>query len=177
MIIYNLYINLTILFIGMSKYRHDLRRCCDAVSNQSSPDAVDKTGWPILLYAVFAGHPDCVESLLSMGANIEATNRRGCTSLHTAATQNSQDIVLIFVRNGANMNARSKVGENALGYAYARRNIDVVETLIENGADVNDRNPEGMSFLDKVEDVELRNRFQQLASDASLLDSKQPEEM
>lgn len=72
------------------------------------------------------------------GVDVNASNKRGWTALHSAARYNPDAAVLgMLISAGALVNARDKAGDTPLHWAAADNpNVDIVTALIESGANV-----------------------------------------
>ena len=67
-----------------------------------------------LLKSVFAGDRKQVESMLEMGADIEATTKKGSTALIVAAAQRRTSLVKFLLEQGAKVNAQNRYDDSAL---------------------------------------------------------------
>jgi serine/threonine protein kinase len=90
-----------------------------------------------LLEASEKGDVEKVKKLLKKGADVNAKNFLGFTSLHIAASAGHIEVVKLLIENGANVNAKDNVGWTPLYNAAIYGHIEVVKLLIEKGADVN----------------------------------------
>ncbi|KAF6139590.1 hypothetical protein GIB67_033594 [Kingdonia uniflora] len=68
-------------------------------------------------FAAQKGHLEVVRTLLSLGASIKASNRKGFTPLHFAAQGSHAELVKYLVRKGANLTAKTKAGKTPLHLA------------------------------------------------------------
>jgi ankyrin repeat protein len=77
--------------------------------------------------------------LIDMGANVNARNNYGLTTLHRAIGGKGRDIDLIrkLISKGADVNARLDRGITALHFAAMTDNLNVVQLLIDQRADLN----------------------------------------
>ena len=99
-----------------------------------------------LMIAALHGSTESVRLLLEYGAEANATNDRGCTALHWAATE--LDKAQMLLKLGADVNAKSARGNTPLLIAAASPNGNaVVQALLSRGADPSVRNNEGVSAL------------------------------
>lgn len=80
-------------------------------------DTADTRGNTALMLACEHGHLECVESLLSWGANPAVTNQAGATALHLAA---SRPITTLLLRSGADPTALDSLGRTP--YMVAKAN-------------------------------------------------------
>jgi len=107
-----------------------------------------------LLHVAAAGfRADMVASLLSRGADVTATNRRGAQPLHYAADTNRSapdvqaETIRVLLKAGADVNAVDKSGVVPLHRAVRSRGSSAVKALLEGGADPNRRNASGSTPL------------------------------
>lgn len=89
-----------------------------------------------LIYALAAGLPISVKSLLDKGADIDTQWFFGETSLQLATDSRLEMIVKLLLGNGADVNAGGGVRETALQRAAETEDETIVRLLIDNGADV-----------------------------------------
>ena len=108
-----------------------------------------KYGSTPLMYAVQAGHLDCVNLLIDHGANVTATNNIGNTALHFSVESHKIDIVKLLIKNGANINAVTSTRKRSpLHRAFTRYcNTSLIIELINNGADINIQDDDGKAPL------------------------------
>ena len=81
--------------------------------------------------------------LLKNGAEVDARDEKGQTSLHVVALQPSVALPALLLKNGADINARDEDGKTPLHYAAARGARRIVEQLIERGADLQAKDSRG----------------------------------
>ena len=87
-----------------------------------------------------------LDLLLKAGADVNATNQAGATSLLRAAT--SEDKVRLLVAKGADVKARSQMGNDALILAARKAgNSRTVKFLLDRGVDSNATNVFGATAL------------------------------
>jgi ankyrin repeat protein len=101
-----------------------------------------------LHYAVYGGHKDIVELLITKGANVSAKDNEGATPLHKAAAKGYKDIAELLVNKGADINAKDKNGSTPLWWAVYYDKEDMAELLITKGADISAKDKNGMIPLD-----------------------------
>ncbi|KAH0538579.1 hypothetical protein FGG08_004829 [Glutinoglossum americanum] len=82
----------------------------------------------------FFGLKEIVVLLLERGADVEAKDGYGCTSLHWAASNGYKVVVRILLENGADVEAKDDCGGTALHKAAANGHETVVRLLLEKGA-------------------------------------------
>jgi ankyrin repeat protein len=85
------------------------------------------------LEAVFGGHSDTIEYLLSRGADPDLKDRDGWTALMEAASKSHVDAVRMLLGSGADPNARNNRGWTALR-TTARGNAEIIRLLKQAGA-------------------------------------------
>ena len=140
-------------------------------------DARNEAGDSAILLAIYYGHQDAAQILLSKGAAlniweaaavgnaarvaehlnadralVHAVSHDGFTPLQLAVFFGHTEAVQLLLAKGANPNVISQNQTFARGVpilqsAVVRGKIDIVETLLAHGADVNIRNTEGMTAL------------------------------
>ena len=81
----------------------------------------------------------CIKLLIDAGANLEAVDLNGYTTLQFAANFANAEIVSLLVDAGANVNAVTNYGSTALHLAAS----DCVEVLLAAGADIDVRDNSG----------------------------------
>jgi len=95
-----------------------------------------------LMYAALHASAECVEFLLRLGANVNATDNEGMTALMFAITNIKK--VELLLEKGAGVDTQSKLGRNAflLASAFAG-NSAVIDALLQAGADVHYADKQG----------------------------------
>lgn len=85
-----------------------------------------------------------IQNALTLGANIEARDKKGNTPLMIAAHCSNHGPIITLINSGANVNAHNYANQNALHLAgegeelsHAKHSTEIVETLCEAGADIN----------------------------------------
>ena len=127
--------------------------------------------------AAYDGRFEVLKELLARGANVNATNSWGATSLHEAARSEAAraELALALINAGANVNARDPGGSTPLHVAVggftgcmdgmipfwvkhsiARSRIQVAEALVAHGADLDAADSAGRTPLGRA--VEEGNR-------------------
>ncbi len=87
-----------------------------------------------------------VVKLILAGANVNATDEYGQTSLMKASKKGHKEIVEMLIKVGADVNIKDNDGETALIIA-CHKDKNIVEMLIEAGADVNATDNNGSTAL------------------------------
>ncbi len=78
-----------------------------------------------------------LRTLLTSGADVNATQVDGTTALHWAAYHDDADTAALLVKGGANVNVTNRYGVPPLALASTNGNAAVVKLLLEAGADAN----------------------------------------
>ncbi|XP_065908959.1 26S proteasome non-ATPase regulatory subunit 10-like [Dysidea avara] len=86
-------------------------------------------GWTALHLASNSGYLEVVNTLLSSGANILATNDVGDTPLHLAAFHNQYDVCLVLLQDGASVKMKNKFNKTPLDDAKTKGHHEVVQLL------------------------------------------------
>jgi cytohesin len=97
--------------------------------------------------ATFAGKKDVAELLLAHGANVNARESDGTTSLLVAAKNDDKDMALLLLAHGADVNAKKNDSSTPLHDVAGSGYKDMVELLLANQADVNGKNQHGETAL------------------------------
>jgi len=82
----------------------------------------------------YPGNARVVEVLISMGANVNAKDKDGFTTLHLAAFDGNLEVTKILVANGADINTKENNGLTPLNIAMAKGHTAIVQCLSNAGA-------------------------------------------
>ena len=113
-------------------------------------------GWPPLVYACHGDngeHPNAVQRLLELGANIDVRNYKGKTALHCAAKAGFLKVINLLIAKGATVDAADNSGETPLFEAIrstiknGEKQRAALEALLVNGANLNVKNQKGLTSL------------------------------
>ena len=113
-------------------------------------------GWPLLVYACRGDkgeHPEDVQQLLDLGADIDVRNYKGKTGLHCATKAGFLKVITLLLENGATLDATDDTGETPLfeGIRSTIKNGEkqraALEILLRKGADPNLKNRKGQTPL------------------------------
>ncbi|KAF2833024.1 ankyrin [Ophiobolus disseminans] len=99
-----------------------------SAEHTASTDRADD-GSTLLHVAVWHGRTELIQALLSRGANINATDKQGCTPFFLEC-QRSTRLLRILLSHGANPHATDNDGQGALHAAAAAGNITVINLLL-----------------------------------------------
>ncbi|KAJ8710567.1 hypothetical protein PYW08_009082 [Mythimna loreyi] len=103
--------------------------------------AADRRGFGPIHFAVFNNHPDCVELLLSKGADIRlrttCSPHKSSTPLHLAAVKNTVDIAKTILKfDKTTVHEVNSMGWFPLHAASHHGSRDVITLLLREGADL-----------------------------------------
>ena len=113
-------------------------------------------GWPMLVYVCRGDnreHPEKIERLLALGADIDVRNYKGKTGLHCAAKAGFLKVIHLLIEKGASIDALDNNGETALFEAIrstikdGEKQRTAIEALLVKGADPNLKNRKGQTPL------------------------------
>ena len=85
-------------------------------------------------------HRECVDLLISKGADVDEKNNRGETALMWASGKGHRECVDLLLSKGANVNEKDNDGTTALMVASVNGHRECVDLLLSKGANVNDGN-------------------------------------
>jgi len=127
----------------------------DVNEKSKHTDGEFQNGNTLLMYAIKKGHSEIVKLLLDHGANIEAKNEEGNTTLGFAASMYKDDpqIIKMLLDYGADINARNNEGATPLINAVKNHNFKSAIFLIDKGADTFIKNNEGETILSLAENI------------------------
>ena len=156
--------------------RHFLR-----VDPESVHEKDEKFGSTPLRWAVFNGHVEAAEFLLSKGAALDAKNDVGSTPLHLAAYNGHAKAAEFLLSKGAAVDAKNDKGDMVLHLAAWNGHVEAAEFLLSKGAAVDAKNNDGKTPLDFARERGKTEMVQFLlntsAKKASAKDGKTPPDL
>jgi len=102
---------------------------------------------PGLAEAAMHGDEETVRSLVSNGADINATQADGATALHWAVYRGNESLVEFLLESGANPEIANRNGSTPLWLASTQGDAELISLLLEHGADANEELPLGRKPL------------------------------
>jgi len=104
----------------------------------------------ILFYAIRShASLEAIELLLAYGADLEALDENGISSLDTAIKFRRRDIIELCIEKGMNVNESTrKSGITPLMLASCFSDTEIAQVLLDQGADINAVDRSGMSPKD-----------------------------
>lgn len=113
-----------------------------------------------LLRAALYGDVEGAKSALDKGADINAKNSNGLTTLMLAVNQNLKELFDLALSKKADVNLKDNEGGTALTHAFIRANDLFADLLIEKGAKFDVKGPKAGPFLESA----IRNNNDYLAA-------------
>ncbi len=119
-------------------------------------NAKNHMGWPPLVYVCRGDngeHPEEIQRLLALGADINIQNYKGKTGLHCAAKAGFLNVINLLIENGATVDAADDTGETPLFEAIrstiksGEKQCAALEALLIKGANPNVKNRKGQTPL------------------------------
>ncbi len=110
----------------------------------------NKLGWTALFHIAHESNNNsnnCVDLLVSKGADSNAHDNDGMTPLMLAAGRNLEILVTSLIKNKAALEARDSKGVTALQVAAAHGALKAVDVLLTAGASVDSSNADGYTAL------------------------------
>ena len=75
-----------------------------------------------------------METLISLGADVDSLSNSDATPLHQAVLRNRPEAVKLLIRSNADLNSKNKSGNTPLDYATANGWTELVKLLQNAGA-------------------------------------------
>lgn len=131
-----------------------------------------------LLNAALKGNTAKVRKFLNLGADIDARNSAGSTSLHLAAINGYIDVMRELVGYGIlDVNAKNNIGDTPLHDAVrSGRSVisEIITFLLESGADTGAKNKEGKTPADLAQKYGLDDIVKLIRDYDDFMDTKTP---
>lgn len=111
--------------------------------------------------------PEIIASLIQAGANVNAEDGMGKTSLMLAAMRTAHpEIINLLIRAGAKVNAKNDEGNTPLMSAVAcNANPEIITILINAGADVNLKDETDCTAFDHLSHRHRKTQAYQILKD------------
>ena len=110
--------------------------------------------WPALHISIWNGRKDIFEFLIQSGADVNAKDKLGCTSLYYAIRKDDYLYFMnILIANGAEVNTKNSGGETALMSAAIKGKTQAVKLLLEADADIHAKDDRGQTALHRMLDA------------------------
>ncbi|KAL9067376.1 MAG: hypothetical protein Q9157_006830 [Trypethelium eluteriae] len=130
--------------------RGDFTSAQTLLAYEASPNIPDRVSSPPLFYACRAGSLECVNLLLSYGADSSVSAGWGDGALHNAVkfSSGTPELAWRLILAGAPVNLRDRCGWTPICYAACfGQDAQIVETLMDHGADMRNQEESGMTPL------------------------------
>ena len=126
-----------------------LQRFIDLGADANRPDPKGTGKTPLhMLVANPDADQDALELLLKAGANVDAQDSTGCTSLMIAASQDLDPLTTItLIQAGTDIHKSDENGRTALMYAAAFDNARSLQSIIDAGGNPNTQDKDGKTAL------------------------------
>ncbi|HUP80925.1 MAG TPA: ankyrin repeat domain-containing protein [Pirellula sp.] len=129
----------------------DLNAVREILADKTLIESENQHGSTPLMHAALYASTDCVELLLNLGADVNATDENGMTALMFAVAELTK--VRLLIDRGSNVTKQSKLGRNALllASAYASYSdcliAENVAVLLDRGAEPTAKDKRGETSL------------------------------
>ena len=111
-------------------------------------EEVSVSGAKLLHYAAAEDARGILQTLLDMGADINAVDYSSKTALYTAVQWGNVNCIKILLQRGANPNIPNERGRTPLHLATLNDSADLIALLLANGSDTSAGDEEGVTPLD-----------------------------
>ena len=130
-----------------------------------------------LYIASWYGSKECLEILLQNGGYkcINAKDIDGNTPLHDSVRNNSFECLEILLNvEGLDVNSKNRFGNTPLHYTALNNFKECMKALLDYGADVTIQSNKGKTFLDCIQNRELKKEMEEYVQLLSTQDIKEP---
>ena len=139
--------------------RGELPGVRDALSHGVSPNAIDDGGIPLIQMPITgrklavdegrpaAGHLHVLSLLIENGADLNASDPKGWTAVHTACFCNDREALALLLKAGADAGARDGQGWTGVHYAAVHGHRQILDAVLASGVDVNATSASGNTPL------------------------------
>ncbi len=101
----------------------------------------------LLHYAAFYNFTNLTETLLSLGADINAREKNGETVLHNAFSNGSLEVAKLLLRNNADVSAVDSTGWNILHYAARNGKLQMAQLAFDKKVSIDSKTKESYTPL------------------------------
>ncbi|XP_051778454.1 ankyrin repeat domain-containing protein 35-like [Erpetoichthys calabaricus] len=111
------------------------------------PTKLDEQGRSSFHMAAMRGAAECLELMLTHGADLHARDDNGCSALHLAAKYGQPDCIKALIQHGIPVDLTDNTGRTALHYTAQSGCVPSSSLLCSNGAPVNKPDRDGLTAL------------------------------
>ncbi|XP_039608268.1 ankyrin repeat domain-containing protein 35-like isoform X1 [Polypterus senegalus] len=111
------------------------------------PTKLDEQGRSSFHMAAMRGAAECLELMLTHGADVYARDDNGCSALHLAAKYEQPDSIKALIQHGIPVDLTDNIGRTALHYTAQSGCVPSSSLLCSNGAPVNKPDRDGLTAL------------------------------
>ena len=110
---------------------------------------------------VYLENLEDIKKKLKAGTDINITDDKGNTLLHSNAAKNNLDIIKYILENKGEVNKQNNDGDTPLNLAAFYGNLRAVKLLLKNGADTDIKNNKGLTPLESVSQLKKEGKSSQ----------------
>jgi len=116
-------------------------------NDKATSSLVENKGWNLLHAASQGGDVDIIESMLSLGLDINSRDSLGTTPVMVAAASGKMEAVDFLLVKGADPSLTTNIGRNLLHAAAEGGNLSIVETMLSKHIAVDLEDNDGITSL------------------------------